>query len=169
MRCTTSMPSTTSPNTECRLSRCGVRPERDEELAAVRVRPRVGHREDAGLVVAQLRVELVGELVAGAAGALPERIAALDHEAVDHAVEDRGRRRTAALPSCPSPGRSTPWCPRRGRRSSRRSSATCSSNRRIGEVAFGRVEIARKRLAVTGAPSTTVAGRAVERHQLNAP
>ena len=32
-------------------------------------------------------MELVGELVAGPAGALPERIAALDHEPVDHAVE----------------------------------------------------------------------------------
>ena len=34
------------------------------------------------------RVELVAEFVARAAVALAERIAALDHEAVDHAVED---------------------------------------------------------------------------------
>src|SRR5687767_857377 len=42
----------------------------DEELRAVRVRPRVRHREDAGSVVAELGVDLVVELVAGAAGAL---------------------------------------------------------------------------------------------------
>ena len=65
------------------------RAQRDEELAAVRVRPGVRHREDAGLAVPRLRMELVGEVVARAAGALPERIAALDHERVDDPVEDR--------------------------------------------------------------------------------
>src|SRR5215213_6419608 len=64
------------------------RRERDEELAAVRVWTRIRHREDARLGVAQRRVEFVGELVAGPAGALPERVAALDHEALNHAVED---------------------------------------------------------------------------------
>src|ERR1700722_4473792 len=44
------------------------RRKRDEELAAVGVRPGVGHRQDAGLVVPQLWAELVSELVAGAAG-----------------------------------------------------------------------------------------------------
>src|SRR3954466_11517195 len=58
----------------------------DEELAAVRVRPGVRHRERApdDLVV----VDLVLERVAGAAGAGAERAAALDHEVLDHAVED---------------------------------------------------------------------------------
>src|SRR5947207_1167314 len=36
------------------------RPERDEELAAVGVGTGVRHREDAGLCVAQARIELVG-------------------------------------------------------------------------------------------------------------
>ena len=40
------------------------------------------------LVVAQRRMELVAELVAGPAGALAEAVAALNHEAVDDAVED---------------------------------------------------------------------------------
>src|SRR5215831_2060689 len=34
-------------------------------------------------------MKFVGELVTGSTGALSERIAALDHEAVDHAMEDR--------------------------------------------------------------------------------
>src|SRR5689334_15713393 len=57
----------------------------DEELAAVGVRPGVGHRERAAddLVV----VDLVLERIAGAAGARPQRAAALDHEVLDHAVE----------------------------------------------------------------------------------
>src|SRR6185312_14858675 len=58
----------------------------DEELAAVRVRAGVRHRECAAhdLVV----VELVLELIAGAAGAGARRVAALDHEVRDDAVED---------------------------------------------------------------------------------
>ena len=59
----------------------------DEELGAVRVRAGVRHRERAldDLVV----VELVLELVAGAAGAVALRAATLDHEVGDHAVEDQ--------------------------------------------------------------------------------
>src|SRR5215207_181023 len=59
----------------------------DEELAAVGVGPGVGHRERTAddLVV----VDLVLELVAGAAGAGALRAAALDHEVADHAVEDQ--------------------------------------------------------------------------------
>ena len=77
----TSMPSTTSPNTVWRSSRCGVGAERNEELPAVGVGAAIGHRHDAGLVVAQLRVKLVGEVISGSADSLAERIAALDHEA----------------------------------------------------------------------------------------
>src|SRR5450759_2549212 len=68
----------------------------DEELRAVGVRPGVRHRERAAGVAAGER--LVGELVAGAAGADPAlvqrgllavlAVAALDHEAGDDAVED---------------------------------------------------------------------------------
>src|SRR5207244_9007620 len=65
------------------------RRERDEELPAVGVRAAIGHRHDAGLVVPQLRMELVREVIAGPADALAERIAALDHESVDHPMKDR--------------------------------------------------------------------------------
>ena len=51
--------------------------------------PGVGHREQVRAVEGQLGVELVGELVARAAVALAERVAALDHEAGDDPVEDR--------------------------------------------------------------------------------
>ena len=58
----------------------------DEELRAVRVRAGVRHREHAALDL--VLVLLVLELVAGAAGAGAGRVAALDHEVRDHAVED---------------------------------------------------------------------------------
>ena len=86
MRSTTSCPAVTRPKTVCLPSRCGRRlGGDDEELRAVRVRPRVRHRERAAddLVL----VELVLELVAGASRAGPERAPALDHEVRDHAVE----------------------------------------------------------------------------------
>src|SRR5207248_5530738 len=58
----------------------------DEELAAVRVRPGVRHRQRSAhdFVV----VELVLERVAGTAAPRAGRVAALDHEVLDHAVED---------------------------------------------------------------------------------
>ena len=73
---TTSRPETTSPNTEWRLSRCGVGPSVMKNWLPFVPRTRVGHRQDPGLVVATARVELVAEVVAGAAVALPERISA---------------------------------------------------------------------------------------------
>src|SRR3954454_9632766 len=57
----------------------------DEELAAVRVRTGVGHRERAADDL--VTVDLVLERVAGAARPGAERAAALDHEVLDHAVE----------------------------------------------------------------------------------
>ena len=62
-------------------------PRDDEELAAVRVGPGVGHRHRTDLVLAGLR-QLVGEPVPGAAPTAAVRIATLAHEAVDDAVED---------------------------------------------------------------------------------
>ena len=59
----------------------------DEELGAVRVRPRIRHRERAALDL--VVVELVLEGVPGAAGAGAERTSGLDHEVRDHAVEDQ--------------------------------------------------------------------------------
>jgi len=61
---TTSMPSTTSPNTLWRSSRWASA-ERDEELPAVGVGAAVRHRENARLVVPRLRMELVREGIAG--------------------------------------------------------------------------------------------------------
>ena len=70
----------------------------DEELRPVRAlgptgdgvaaQSGVGHREFVGSREGQLPVDLVVEVVAGAAGALTERVAALDHEAGDDPVED---------------------------------------------------------------------------------
>src|SRR5690606_41620259 len=48
----------------------------------------VRHREQVGLVEDELGVDLVVELVAGAADPLAERVAALQHELLDDAVED---------------------------------------------------------------------------------
>src|SRR5262245_13892332 len=66
----------------------GGRSQRDEELPAVGIRPSVCHGEDAGLVVPQLWMELVFERISRAADALAEWIASLNHESVDHPVED---------------------------------------------------------------------------------
>src|SRR5262245_3601426 len=65
----------------------GRRDESEEELAPVGAGSGVRHREEPGLVVLHLGVELAGVLVAGAAGAAAEWIAALRHEAADHAME----------------------------------------------------------------------------------
>ncbi len=59
----------------------------DEELAAVGVRARVGHREHAALVAQRVALRLVAEGVARAARARALGAAALDHEVGDHAVE----------------------------------------------------------------------------------
>src|SRR5688572_7705544 len=64
------------------------RPEGDEELSAVRIRAAVSHRQDPRLVVPELRRKLVSETVSGAADALAQRVAALDHEAVDDTVKN---------------------------------------------------------------------------------
>src|SRR5829696_1682622 len=61
----------------------------DEELGAVGVGPGVGHGQVAGTVEAVGPADLVLELVAGAAPAGAERVAALDHEVGDDPVEDR--------------------------------------------------------------------------------
>ena len=61
--------------------------ERDEKLSAVGIRSAVGHGQDAGLVVAQLRVELVLERVTRSPDSLSQWIAALYHEAINHAVD----------------------------------------------------------------------------------
>ena len=110
--------SATSPKMVCLKFSHGVGAHGDEELRAVGARAGVGHGQQVGLVEGQLGVRLVLERVAGTAGAGAERAAALDHEAADHAVEARARRRTGRTGRC---RRCSPWCPRRGRRSCRRS------------------------------------------------
>jgi hypothetical protein len=61
--------------------------ERDEELRTILVGAGVRHREHSGDIEVQRRIDLVHELVARAAGAVALRIAALDDEAWQHAVE----------------------------------------------------------------------------------
>ena len=61
--------------------------ERDEKLRAVGVRAGVCHAQNASVVVAQLLVELVVELIAGAAATGFGWVATLNHEALDDAVE----------------------------------------------------------------------------------
>ena len=60
----------------------------NEKLAAVRIRAGVGHREDAFGVVFELRMDFVGKGVTGTSAAGACGIAALNHEAVDDAMED---------------------------------------------------------------------------------
>jgi hypothetical protein len=70
----------------------------DEELAAVRVLARVGHREEAGSVVLE-RKRLVVELAAvdrsQASAVAVDKVAALNHEVFDDAV-----KRTAFVAEC---------------------------------------------------------------------
>ena len=66
----------------------------DEELAAVRVRAGVRHRQRAADDAVLVR--LVLERVAGTAGAVAAWIPALDHEVLDHAME--GEAVVEALP-----------------------------------------------------------------------
>ena len=81
--------SATSPKMVCRRFRCGCGPTVTKNWEPLVPGPGVGHGQQVGLVEGQLGVELVGELVAGATGAGAGRVAALDHEAGDHPVEDR--------------------------------------------------------------------------------
>src|SRR6266511_3113207 len=64
----------------------------DEELRPVRVRPGVGHGQEAGAVERRsVRRALVLELIPEAAAARSLGVPALDHEIGDDAVKDRGR------------------------------------------------------------------------------
>src|SRR5699024_7188896 len=80
------------------------RGDRDEELRPVRALAeadaRVRHREHIGFIEVELRVDLVVEGVTRPAGTGADRVAALDHEVGDHAVEDRAviQRRVRLLP-----------------------------------------------------------------------
>lgn len=60
---------------------------RDEELASVGVRARVGHRNHATVVLEGVLVELILELVARSATARARGVSALDHKVFDHAVK----------------------------------------------------------------------------------
>ena len=56
---------------------------RDEELAPIGARSRVGHRQDTGRVVPTRGAELVSEVVARSAHPGAGRVPALNHEIVD--------------------------------------------------------------------------------------
>lgn len=60
---------------------------RDEELGTVGAGARIRHSQQEGAVKLELRVELVSELVAGAATAGTRGVAALNHETIDDTVE----------------------------------------------------------------------------------
>src|SRR3954471_22444851 len=62
--------------------------ERNEELPAVGVRAAVGHRQDARLAVALRRMKFILEREARPTGPLAQRIASLNHEALDHPVKE---------------------------------------------------------------------------------
>src|SRR5438105_4696193 len=64
------------------------RSKSDEELATVGVWTGVRHREDSFGVVLELGMDFIGECITGAAAACACRVAALDHESIDHAVKD---------------------------------------------------------------------------------
>ena len=60
----------------------------DEELRAISAGACVCHCEHVGFAEGQFWVEFIFELVAGAASAGAERVATLNHEPIDDAVED---------------------------------------------------------------------------------
>ena len=64
----------------------------DEELTAVRVRTRVGHRDGTAYIPLLcrrcIRVQLISERVARSAAARTGRITSLDHETGDDAMEN---------------------------------------------------------------------------------
>jgi len=59
----------------------------DEELGAVGVWASVGHGEYSGATVTEIGVEFVGETVSGTAASRLSWVAALEHEALNYAVE----------------------------------------------------------------------------------
>src|SRR5262249_42693184 len=66
--------------------RCGG--HRDKELTAVRIGSGVRHRKKARLAVLQRRMKFVRETVTGTAASGAFRIASLDHEIGNYAMED---------------------------------------------------------------------------------
>ena len=65
--------------------------QRDEELTAVRIGPRIRHAQHARTGMFEIRVDLVGEFLAedgAAAAAGAGGVAGLDHEVRDDAVDE---------------------------------------------------------------------------------
>ena len=65
----------------------GSRGERNKELAAVRARSGVRHRQNSSGIVAQIRIELVAEAIPRPAGTGTLGVATLHHESGDYPVE----------------------------------------------------------------------------------
>lgn len=61
----------------------------DEELAAVGSRAGIGHAEDTGAGMQELRMKLIDETIARATAAIALRIAALNHKIRNAAVEGK--------------------------------------------------------------------------------
>lgn len=61
---------------------------RDEKLAAVGIRPGVSHRQDAGLGMFEIGMELIFEAIARATGAVAQRITPLNHETRNHPMKN---------------------------------------------------------------------------------
>ena len=68
--------------------RCGVGASVMKNWPPLVLGPRLAIDRMPALSWRSFGLKLVGEVVSGSADALTERVAALDHEAVDHAVED---------------------------------------------------------------------------------
>ena len=86
---TTSWPLMTSPKMVCLLFSQGVGMTVMKNWEPLVLGPGVRHGQQALLVELAAALELVLELEAGAAGAAAQRVAALHHEVLDAAVEDR--------------------------------------------------------------------------------
>ena len=100
------------------------------------------HRDDA-LGVGEVGRRLLVDAVAGAAGAVAERVAALDHEFGDDPVEGRGRRRSLLRRGRRRSWRSSApaWCRARSRRCRSWSRRPRSASSPFFTVCFGALKL----------------------------
>jgi negative regulator of sigma E activity len=83
----------------------GLRTDGNEELRTVSARTCVGHGQQVRLIEGKIGMEFVAKLVARTACARPQRAAALNHEAIDYAMEGQPVVKLASRPhACPGVG-----------------------------------------------------------------